>query len=330
MDDLVVGSTITYHFDNSSFVDDEGANERFIKFIPKQTINPYCAAYVFYYFISDNDKGLSGSERRQLLRLKENYYQLLANIMYDYILIISVGELRWTGLKTIFIESLSRAGYIGNRSARNVVPLYRNDALNEAIFYSPKSIIRTGKKVFKLIWHNSFGGISWYRIVTLSEEFGKISNEYFIDKVYNVRHNGGFLFDRETIFKDEHAECDETGRYRLQHFLNKRANGIEFPEENFQEILQDYEYRSAIEEVLNYKPIVWGDKILHFNLERKERINCQGCGTVTTHENGIYAFPTTKDRTQRIHFFCRRCIFEREEIGSFYKPIKKPSIRRLI
>jgi hypothetical protein len=228
--------------------------KRETKVCPKSSISPYSACRVFYQLIYLDHAIKKGSpEKRQLSNFKRNYDNKLAIALRDYIVLCIGGELRHSRYK------------IENKDVR--FPFEdgdREEAMEAALNYLPDSILASALILFdpkKYEWEEYYGGTSWYRITKAAMKYGEISNEKWIDIVWDLKHNNNMLFDRSTIF-----HLDDNSIYE---FLEDKSNEEKSWEEDgltLQNVLSTE--KKTIQTVADYNPISWGLKLFPVPLKK--------------------------------------------------------------
>lgn len=238
--------------------------ERKAKSCPHCTISPCDSCRVFYMLIYLNHAVKAGHpDRRQLHNLKVNYDNKLAIALRDYALLCISGELRHSRHK-IYNKQVNFP-FTGLENKRR-------EAMVIALSYSPDSILASALELFKeskYKWEGDYGGSSWRKIAQAVMKYGEIPNEKWIDRAWDLRHNGDIFFNRDTIFYVD--ECD------LYDFLERKAEE-EYDWEDqgltLQEILK--EYNKIIRTVMDYEPIYWGTKIFPFPTRQPIERNEEG------------------------------------------------------
>ena len=129
-------------------------------------------------------------------RFIEDFYQyknwfctVVSKMMYDYICIICLGEMRHAlNYSEFFIDDFPNSDY-GRTSVYNG---QRN--------WTQESVLEIAVKLFNEfynLWDTNFGGTKWYMIAKGGQLYNKVANEVFIDYVFDLEHNGGNIFDKE-------------------------------------------------------------------------------------------------------------------------------------
>lgn len=234
--------------------------------LPSASINPDKACEIFYKFIYLDRVKIDGGEGRQLKRLKENFDHALARALFDYLAMMIAGELRHAPNNLINYRVEFDQHHRKYFYTLGVAPRYTT--ISNATFLHPQSIIEAGKELFsgKYKWCSSIGGLSWYKISSVADLYKKISDEGFIDRVFNVIHCGGRLFDRGIIFKDE---------MKLREFLEYRSGDPDKDWNGLQLVKVVSQYMQEIKTVLDYKPFQWGDERLEFTVVEREVVKKQ-------------------------------------------------------
>lgn len=149
-------------------------------------------------------------------KLKRETHIGAAEILACYLAIAVAGELRHSSnradlnkegrklLKTLAEEfSLQQGG------DRFCVQMETVDTLRK----DPKRLPRffqSAVEIFSADWESGYGGNAWARIARAPYEFlsGRLTHSVFIDHVFDLRHNGGVMFDKHPMCKQRTLEND--------------------------------------------------------------------------------------------------------------------------
>lgn len=138
-----------------------------------------------------------------------------AELLACYLAIAVAGELRhsrrqasldsneWAALSTLEREfALANGGYNRQVAQKATIDLLRNDPRLLPRFFG------LAATVFGANWNGGYGGAAWARIAEAPVAFlgGKLSHSVFVDHVFDLRHNGGRLFDKHPMFTDRTSE----------------------------------------------------------------------------------------------------------------------------
>ena len=120
---------------------------------------------------------------------KNWFYTRLAKMMYDYISIICLGEIRHAEHES---EKYASIDGVDESVSRSKIYYTTCD-------YTQNSILKLCEKLFNPIfnmWHRTYGGYNWYIIAKAGLQYNKIPHEVFIDHVFDLEHNTGNIFDK--------------------------------------------------------------------------------------------------------------------------------------
>lgn len=211
--------------------------------------------------------------RKDFLSYRERYINQLARAIYDYTVLVSATEMRWADEKAEY-------HYEDWYSARWTD---REEVYKKAIEYSDSFLLRASVRIFEINWGDFYGGPKWANIAHAGLLYKKIPDVLFIDHCVDLMHNGSIYFDKDTnifYFKNQavyKVMLDDKRDESFEFFLN--IGKISFYMKKFLErlfnitgknFIDDIAQCHDIDNVLNYKPIVWGDKVFDTTLSLTE------------------------------------------------------------
>lgn len=210
--------------------------------------------------------------------IKMQYNCMLANIIYDYTVMVVAGEMRHGHTRS----SHHIAGFYDDTTSREGV--YR-----ECIRYSSNSILTAGMTLFgpRTNWNNSFGGEKWHAIAEAGLKKTNWSDVLFIDHCVDLTHNGSIYFDKNTDivkpltgrqlskyhrFLDFKRYCSpeqllEGPQSSTINCLTSRAVILGIIDAPPNHISCDLNFDMNEKVILSYQPVVWGSEILQDRLE---------------------------------------------------------------
>jgi len=134
------------------------------------------------------------SAMRRIIKDRYNSYkEKLAELFLDYLTLACMGEGRHAqnSCSHVIPELSKEPGSVYNRTY--VYSMHTH--------YDRTCMLETLVDLFGGEWSsNNFGGESWERIAGTALDFatGKDPATVFIDRIWDLRHNGGYLFDKNT------------------------------------------------------------------------------------------------------------------------------------
>jgi len=185
------------------------------------------------------------AKRDRIHNRYEKYNDRLAMFFADYLTLACMGEGRHavSYCPTYFIPQLW--------DSLQCTPYERCHTYTFHKKYDRESMLEALVYVFSEDWReDNMGGESWKLIAETALDFikGEYPRDVFIDRVWDLRHNGGRLFDKPT--SDELGFSIEEEERRLIQFLDLKRNCDNLFKENVNSTDFDLIY--------NYKPIQWG------------------------------------------------------------------------
>lgn len=140
---------------------------------------------------------------------RNNFYSKFAKMLYDYICLIVLGELRHANNHSNYgFDTLEN---FSGMSREQVFCTYRE--------FTKESVLKVGIKQFNEFynpWHNNYGGHNWRLIAEGGLKYGKYSDEVFIDHCFDLEHNNGCIFNEEGFlfyYPDNIQDLLDTKRY---------------------------------------------------------------------------------------------------------------------
>lgn len=202
------------------------------------------------------------------------YILKFASAIYDYTVSVVAAELRHCRLKASqYIQD-----YYSSDQSRDEV--YRDCAV-----YNKSDILKAGLRMFdteRVIWSSSFGGEKWKQIAKAGLLKGKVSDCVFIDHCVDLSHNCSIYFDKKAgIFflqnLPQYKELLDLKRICTPRVLLRTRQGVQFNRLLFRantlHILEGKaegdphlsDYSEAETLLLDYRPVVWGNKRLDYS-----------------------------------------------------------------
>lgn len=137
-------------------------------------------------FLPSNEKLFADIKKYRDIWIKK-----LAQIIYDYIVVIVGAELRHSyECSEYYHPDFFGGGWLKNMS--------RNECFEDRTF-DPDFILRLGENLFdekKNGWRLGFGGEKWYNIAKAGLMHGKTPDVIFVDHTVDLSHNNSVFFDK--------------------------------------------------------------------------------------------------------------------------------------
>jgi len=144
--------------------------------------------------------------------LRTSYNQNLANIIFDYTVMVVASEMRY-----------------GHIKASHYFPHYyamcgRNQVFCSCTEYSAKSILDAGLLLFgpSVEWESSFGGAPWHMIAKAGGYKGNIPDSVFIDHCVDLTHNNAIYYNKSGTGIIKALKDDTLAAY--EGFLDLKRN----------------------------------------------------------------------------------------------------------
>lgn len=140
---------------------------------------------------------------------RNNFYSKFAKMLYDYICLIVLGELRHA-------NNHSNWGF---DTLENFYKMSRNQVFCTYREFTKESVLKVGANQFNEFynpWHRNYGGYNWKLIAEAGLKYGKYPNEVFIDHCFDLEHNCGSIFNKEGFifyYPDSIQDFLNTKRY---------------------------------------------------------------------------------------------------------------------
>jgi hypothetical protein len=253
---------------------------------------------------------------RDFNNLRNKFIDNLEQAIWDYTVLVSAGEMRHAKTKAVAYNP--NLPYSGSHN--------RDTCFKGVVNFDPKSLLASCDYVFnKVQWKSSgYGGPKWGAIAQAAIFRDKWKNKVlFIDHCVDLTHNGNVYFDKEesNIFKlrepneykrflDFKRDCvrpqDLLQCYKCSSLIAdfiERAEAVGLTTNRFcwkrdTDFFRNYDTR----EVLSYKPIEWGTRVLTFEFKGSERytlygceedddVDCEDCGKIQCKNNPSYVKP---------------------------------------
>ena len=230
---------------------------------------------VTFYTLQSLDSRLRGPQffsrgmlKETVTELAEYHTPLLARAIYDYLALAATGEARHGsvgGEKGIFIDG----EFVGHSNLRE-------DVFPMAMRANPVQFLPVLHEYFsKYDFPSGYGGAAWANVVSLTMEYGQITDIEFIDRAVDLSHNNGTVFDKGVIFK--------LGPW-YRDFLNEKRNLVleswsharYAPQAIIKLIQRAYNLGvvksapliwGANDTIINngYEPVQWGDRVMEID-----------------------------------------------------------------
>lgn len=175
-------------------------------------------------------------------RLRQMVHKRVASILCTYLVIAAAGELRHASRSEYSRKLLDdpnvSAAYIelrdtfkaipkwsGEDKARRMAQMKAAEQLRHKGLAEPVRFLELAVTVFNGNgWSSSIGGKKWAAIALAPLNYlkGKLSDSVFVDHAFDLRHNGGCMFDKHPMVKRE--SCDSTIMQQLD--AKKAARSI--------------------------------------------------------------------------------------------------------
>ena len=163
-------------------------------------------------------------------KIKTKIHVEAAEMLACYLAIAVAGELRHSSKCAKLsqaaqkkLDDLAREFNLVQGGDRYAVQMKTVAALREQPKRLPQ-LFQMAKEIFSANWKSSFGGNAWAKIANAPLEFleGRLSHSVFVDHVFDLRHNGGRMFDKHPMV----TECTNEGRIVRQLEAKKHAKNI--------------------------------------------------------------------------------------------------------
>lgn len=165
--------------------------------------------------------------------LRVKIHQTAAEFMACYLTVAVAGELRhsWkykTSEIKSHLDTLTTFGVSAAPASEDRLPVQKEVSrkLAEVNLESQIKFFETASVVFKRgSWSRGYGGKKWAVIAETVQEFltGKLPHSVFVDRAFDLRHNGGVLFNKHTMVTNKSNE----NVLHVQLDIKKRAVGAD-------------------------------------------------------------------------------------------------------
>lgn len=211
---------------------------------------------------------------RDFCDFRDTYILKFASAIYDYTILVVAAELRHCRSQASqYIQDY----YSSDQS--------RNDVYRDCTVYNKSDILKAGLRMFdaeRVDWSSSFGGEKWKQIAKARLLKGKVSDIIFVDHCVDLSHNCSIYFDKRAgIFHlqnlPQYKELLDLKRVCAPQVLlgirqgvqfNRllsRANTLHILEGKAEEDPHLTDYSEAETLLLDYRPVVWGNKRLDYS-----------------------------------------------------------------
>lgn len=162
----------------------------------------------------------SSSIEARLLRLRDQFRRETAELFATYLVMAVAGEIRHAFDYVSFdcrqeMQGLAQFGVIscfGRSEAQTSVMRHLSGCsrVEQARFFELCATVFASQH-----WDGSYGGPKWQAIAQVGHDFlsGALSPLLFVDHVFDLRHNGGYMFDKHAMVETL------TDEYQLSHQL---------------------------------------------------------------------------------------------------------------
>lgn len=141
--------------------------------------------------------------------LRTKLHRDAAEMLAAYLMLAVGGEIRHAFTKThgvypMQLDQLQRFGVVSGARMRSKVQSSVYNALKHRPATDHIEFFRLCMEIFDCgQWFGSFGGDAWARIAQAGFQFlsGELSPTVFVDHVFDLRHNGGVLFNKHGMVK---------------------------------------------------------------------------------------------------------------------------------
>jgi len=123
----------------------------------------------------------------------ESFTFRLAQVIWDYLCLISFGEARWA-------ESRLLEGWMLDCFPTGCT---RFQAYEIAKTFDPWKFLPLLEKVFSGVWQAGYGGQFWLEIVLFAQKRKTLPPQVFVDYAIQLEHNYQTCFDKNVLFFNE-------------------------------------------------------------------------------------------------------------------------------
>ena len=177
-----------------------------------------------------------------LLQKKEEFCDVFAKSIRDYLLVVSIGEARHALNKCYVGDTyLDFADDITDRI------YYKRDCVYmQCVDYDYKSILPILLKIFgDNTWRgDGFGGKAWYKIVKAIYMYDTLSAPVFIDHVVDLSHNSANVFTKNVLFGIKYPYS-----YKLILNYKKEKNILKIDKQQISCNIEEYNHFTVYRDV---------------------------------------------------------------------------------
>ena len=147
-------------------------------------------------------------------KLRDQIHEEIAGIFAVYLLVAVAGEARHAPLANVVSAvrrwpSLEGMNWAGRDVLRHEQQANAVEYLRDCDQDSAKDFFAMCEELFNQpVWSSAFGGPKWAAIACAGKHYltGELSVTAFVDHVFDLRHNGGRLFDKHPVLNDATTE----------------------------------------------------------------------------------------------------------------------------
>jgi len=165
-------------------------------------------------------------------KLKRETHIEAAEMLACYLAIAVAGELRHSSNKASLnkdgkklLDSLAQEFALEQGGGRYDVQMSTVAALSKDAKRMPR-FFQFAMEIFSAGWSSGYGGNAWAKIARAPYEFlsGSLTHSVFVDHVFDLRHNGGRMFDKHSMCTDRTSE--DTLRRQLEDKKHAKDIGV--------------------------------------------------------------------------------------------------------
>lgn len=156
----------------------------------------YINEYIYSKILQDKEEKFLHSHKKfvdDFLKFRAKFAHKLAQIFYDYIIFAAMEEMQNAYEECEFTpyKLLGTRCYTLNYSS--IIERIQKLDL--------KSFFKMCENIYgNCYWNMSFGGMAWYDIIQICQQFGKIDDVLFCDKVIDMQHNTGSVLSKSNPY----------------------------------------------------------------------------------------------------------------------------------
>lgn len=184
----------------------------------------------FYLSLSMKSSCTGSPIYDEVAKLHEEIKEYTANMFCAYLFVACAGELRHSfhhemvqryfpgELKTLSCKYGVHSSKTRRAAQQAAVSVLK--AVNSRD--SQLEFLRLAVKVFSNGWGSTFGGKKWMVIAQTNLDYllGNYNSAVFVDRVFDLRHNGGRMFDKHPMFSEETSD----GRFITSQLHKKKMS----------------------------------------------------------------------------------------------------------